>query len=407
MVKHVTRRSYKKRASKKRRTIRKLITTLRRNIQTGGNGSLGLVAPLVVVLLILFGSNPALKGFFEFLQVLIGGPQNGGNKRLNQMGGGKLSEALAKFGDEIRKDTTIPPEKQNEVLKCIEILNDKGGLPDTVITEMNKPGNEDGAVKDIQNIQIGGMPIGMPSWLSNAADKVTAAAATTVDKVKAAAATTTAAAKGSVADIKAQAPPLSFGVIGNKIANATNNATSTVSASFTAARTSFMTNITPKINKAKDFIIRKASYMTNDEKRRCMGTILSYGFDLAKVKLTTVTTDDIQKAMEKIRQQSVAKGKELISSASSTVTGMTRNLFNNSTPQITALEEKVTVLEQKVTALEQKTTPKINLLNTNFNKVLSALKMSSQTDDYNKSLDQFKTRLANQVKPIDPIPGVM
>ena len=161
-----------------------------------------------------------------------------------------------------------------------------------------------------------------------------------------------------------------------------------------------MTNITPKIDNAKDFIIKKASYMTDEKRKQCMGTILSYGFDLAKLKLTSVTTEDIKRAMDK-------KSREFISNARSTVTGMTSKLFNNSTPQITALEEKVTVLEQNVTALEQKTTPKINLLNTNFNKVLSALKMSSKTDDYNNIFDQFKTRLANQVKTINPIPGFM
>jgi vacuolar-type H+-ATPase subunit I/STV1 len=60
------------------------------------------------------------------------------------------------------------------------------------------------------------------------------------------------------------------------------------------------------------------------------------------------------------------------------------------------LPSRVDGLQVKVTALQQQVAD----LTTNFNKVLSALKMSSQTDDYNKSLDDFKQRLANQVKTI-------
>lgn len=134
MAKHVTRRSYKNRASKKRRTIRKLKKTMRRKIQRGGLGedviiqimlqlapqvipvilsliNLGNVELLISIIKLLSGSQsrPVGRAFS------VGGSKS--NNRQLQRGGGLKKTVLIKL-DELADKFKDKPD----VVACIKII---------------------------------------------------------------------------------------------------------------------------------------------------------------------------------------------------------------------------------------------------------------------------------------------
>jgi hypothetical protein len=101
MAKHYSKRASKKRAYKKRRTIRKLKTTLRRKIQRGGGDS-----PEVELIKLILGLLPTilpfvfknLNVFIKILTIILGSGvriMGGGSKFSREQRGGGLS-ALAK-----------------------------------------------------------------------------------------------------------------------------------------------------------------------------------------------------------------------------------------------------------------------------------------------------------------------
>ena len=107
----------RKRSYKKRRTIRKLKTTLRRKIQRGGNPA---ISTLIFILLAVFSNSPVVKAFIKILEIFTGEKISayggGSSKNFKQSGGGKLSEAL----DEFYK--AIPDDKKQEIANCVAIL---------------------------------------------------------------------------------------------------------------------------------------------------------------------------------------------------------------------------------------------------------------------------------------------
>ena len=126
MAKHVTRRSYKKRASKKRHTIRKLKRTLRRKMQRGGGPQedaalFNAVFPLVAALLPV-----VMKNLGPLLQIFIllgnAGVLRGGSKtRLTQRGGGFSAAAKKQLINKLNV-LKINFKDKPELIPCIDKL---------------------------------------------------------------------------------------------------------------------------------------------------------------------------------------------------------------------------------------------------------------------------------------------
>lgn len=120
MVKYAT---IRKRSYKKRRTIRKLKTTLRRKIQRGGNPA---ISTLIFILLAVFSNSPVVKAFIKILEIFTGekiSPYGGGSsKNFKQSGGGRLSDALGEFYKAIQNEPTIPDDKKKEIASCVDKL---------------------------------------------------------------------------------------------------------------------------------------------------------------------------------------------------------------------------------------------------------------------------------------------
>lgn len=121
MVKYAT---IRKRSYKKRRTIRKLKTTLRRKIQRGGNPA---ISTLIFILLAVFSNSPVVKAFIKILEIFTGEKISayggGSSKNFKQSGGGDLSDALGKFYEAIKTERTIPDDKKEEIARCVATLN--------------------------------------------------------------------------------------------------------------------------------------------------------------------------------------------------------------------------------------------------------------------------------------------
>ena len=135
MAKHYSKRASKKSAYKKRRTIRKLKTTLRRKIQRGGNPA---ISTLIFILLAVFSNSPVVKAFIKILEIFTGekiSPFGGGSsKNFKQSGGGvALSEALDTFNQAIQIEPTIPDEKKQEIASCVDRLK-TGNIADSLPT---------------------------------------------------------------------------------------------------------------------------------------------------------------------------------------------------------------------------------------------------------------------------------
>jgi hypothetical protein len=259
MVKYATRRSYKNRASKKRRTIRKLKRTMRRKIQRGGNGSAAVLAPVIMLFTALFVGNPKVMNSLNFLAPLLSDDsQAGGNKRLNQMGGeGKIDEALNGLSDTIKNDNIsgLTVVERNNLLMCVGTLKDKGGISAAEFSQMEgqkggfsfrKMRDDTAAALSIENDNGG--------WLGKAAaalnDKGAAAAAGVIDRVK---------------DMSPEG---------------------------------FKQQITTEFETVKSNILAKVSNMKDKGKQVCMRLILSYGIDLIKAKLSSsISMENIKKVM--------------------------------------------------------------------------------------------------------------
>ena len=136
MAKHYSKRASKKRAYKKRRTIRKLKTTLRRKIQSGGGMSEDVIIQImlqlapqvipVILSLINLGNVELLMSIIKLLSgnqqsIRVGGMEwSGGSKSNNrqlQRGGG-LKENVLKKLDEL----AIKFHDKPDVVACIKII---------------------------------------------------------------------------------------------------------------------------------------------------------------------------------------------------------------------------------------------------------------------------------------------
>lgn len=131
MVKYAT---IRKRSYKKRRTIRKLKTTLRRKIQRGGNPA---ISTLIFILLAVFSNTPVVKAFIKILEIFTGEKISayggGSSKNFKQSGGGELGNALGEFYKAIQIEPTIPDDKKQEIARCIDTLK-AGNIADSLPT---------------------------------------------------------------------------------------------------------------------------------------------------------------------------------------------------------------------------------------------------------------------------------
>jgi hypothetical protein len=255
MVKHVTRRSYKNRTSKKRRTIRKLKRTMRRKMQRGGNGSAALLAPVIMLFTALVVGNSKVMNSLKFLAPLLSDDlQGGGNKRLNQMGGeGKIDEALNGLSVTIENDdiSGLTDEQREKLLSCVEALKDKGGISADEFSQM-------GGQK--------GWAFGVGKMLND----VQAKAAGVIDRVK------------------------------------------------EMSPEGFKQKITTEFETVKSNILAKVSNMKDEGKRECMRLIISYGFRLIKAKISSsISAQNITNAMAAHAKAFTEKGSDLLGRVSS------------------------------------------------------------------------------------------
>lgn len=142
MAKYATRRSYKNRASKKRRTIRKLKRTLRRKIQRGGLGedviiklmlqlapqvipvilsliNLGNVELIISIVNLLSGNQPSIGpgGMVRSGWSGWSGGSKSNNRQLQRGGGGLKEHVLGKLNE-----LAIKFESRPDVVACINII---------------------------------------------------------------------------------------------------------------------------------------------------------------------------------------------------------------------------------------------------------------------------------------------
>lgn len=81
MVKHYSKRASKKRAYKKRRTVKKSKNATRRKIQNGGDPEqfqMAAIVTMIVMFIVTLIAGPKLKKFFEIIALLAGATQRGG-----------------------------------------------------------------------------------------------------------------------------------------------------------------------------------------------------------------------------------------------------------------------------------------------------------------------------------------
>ena len=313
MVKHVTRRSYKKRASKKRRTIRKLKKTMRRKIQRGGNGSAALLAPVIMLFTALFVGNPKVMNSLNFLAPLLSDDsQAGGNKRLNQMGGeGKIDEALNGLSDTIKNDNIsgLTVVERNNLLRCVGTLKDKGGISAAEFSQMEgqkggefsfrKMRDETAAALSIENDNGG--------WLGKAA-------AALKDKG--------AAAAGVIDRVKDMSPD------------------------------GFKQQITTEFETVKSNILAKVSNMKDEGKRECMRLIISYGFRLIKAKLSSsISMENIKKVMAVQATNVTAKAADMVTAVKANGSRLLSNLRDSPSSTQATGDDSVHIIEIKKSGL--------------------------------------------------------
>jgi hypothetical protein len=136
MAKYATRRSYKKRASKKRHTIRKLKRTMRRKMQRGGVGpeeammiKLMLeLAPQVIPIILSLIKLGNVELLMSIITLLSGktvsipaggfGGGSGSNKQQRQRGGGRVKESVLNNLNGL----AITFRSNQDVVNCINII---------------------------------------------------------------------------------------------------------------------------------------------------------------------------------------------------------------------------------------------------------------------------------------------
>ena len=135
MVKYYSKRSSKKRAYKKRRTIRKLKMTMRRKLHMVGGGTeeeliiklIPLIKPLLPGIFNLFMKN--LGPFLQIIMLLAGaGMRMGGSKNRSTQRGGGLSQGtkvrlISKLED--LKTNFEEKEGKKDVVACINVFINK------------------------------------------------------------------------------------------------------------------------------------------------------------------------------------------------------------------------------------------------------------------------------------------
>jgi hypothetical protein len=150
MAKHYSKRASKKSAYKKRRTIRKLKTTLRRKIQRGGNPA---ISTLIFILLAVFSNSPVVKAFIKILEIFTGEKISlfggGSSKNFKQSGGGMWSQALDAFYLEIKDDKSIPDDKKQEIYSCVNTIK-----ADDTLVSLPTGAPQDVPIVDADSIQL-------------------------------------------------------------------------------------------------------------------------------------------------------------------------------------------------------------------------------------------------------------
>jgi hypothetical protein len=256
-----TMRLYKKRSYKKRRTIRKLKTTLRRKIQRGGN--ILVVKFALILFLGLFGNSPIFQAFIKILQILAGIElQVGGNgKNFKQRGGGKLSEALQQFNNAVQMDGNIVPETKQQIADCVGKLsstNEEIIMPATNTPEAEAA--EQAIAADTQNVL-------------NAQNQVQDNSATNTNG-------------GLIDSIKAKYSGL--------------------------------------IDKVKTYYVSKAEGLTSD-KKECIKILLTAGFSIMEMKLSAITVKEVMTAKAKAAAENLSQNVASASAAVKDVFGTSFN----------------------------------------------------------------------------------
>ena len=179
MAKHYSKRASRKRAYKKRRTIRKLKTTLRRKIQRGGGTQeeklIKLIMKLLPLVLPVVLAN--LNVFIKILSIILGsGVIRGGSKfSREQRGGGRLSAVakqqllaeLGKLKESFKYDSAVS--------NCIDrfITKYQAELVDTTSSP---------SIEEVP--QIVDPALLLESELNSEIQQTSAVAETTIDKIK-------------------------------------------------------------------------------------------------------------------------------------------------------------------------------------------------------------------------------
>jgi hypothetical protein len=238
MAKYATKR---KRSYKKRRTIRKLKTTLRRKIQRGGDPLL--IKLFFIIFIALFSNSPLGRAFITILEILSGSPiQNGDSSSQNnitQRGGGRLGDALKVFNDAVKVDQTILGNEKTEINRCVDELTSDNALSEPTPAT-------DSPIVDNTSIN--------PTQSNN------------IDNLK-----------------------------------------------------SYFRGI---IDKMKVFILTKVNFIKDDNKKKCMITILNVGFTLMKTKLSSMKLKELVAANAMVLAQ---KGKDIAANAKGQLTNMLSN----------------------------------------------------------------------------------
>lgn len=239
-----TMRLYKKRSYKKRRTIRKLKTTLCRKIQRGGN--IIFVKFALILFLGLFGNSPIFKAFIMILQILAGiNPQVGGNgKNFRQRGGGTFSVALQQFNQAVQKDGSIDEYTKEQIAGCVSKLTTSTS-EEIIMPATNTPeaaAAEQAIVADTQNVL-------------NAQNQVQEDSATNTN--------------------------------GNLIE-------------------SIKTKYSGLIDKVKTYYVSKAEGLTSD-KKECIKILLTAGFSIMKMKLSEITVTEVMKAKARAAAENISQ----------------------------------------------------------------------------------------------------
>jgi hypothetical protein len=239
MAKYATKR---KRSYKKRRTIRKLKTTLRRKIQRGGDPLL--IKLFFIIFIALFSNSPLGRAFITILKILSGTPIEDGDSsssqnNITQRGGGKLGDALIAFNTAVKVDQTILGNEKTEINRCVDELTRDNALSEPTPAT-------DSPIVDNTSIN--------PTQSNN------------IDNLK-----------------------------------------------------SYFRGI---IDKMKVFILTKVNFIRDDNKKKCMITILNVGFTLMKTKLSSMELKELVAANAMVLAQ---KGKDIAANAKGQLTNMLSN----------------------------------------------------------------------------------